>query len=102
MTTGLVAQIVKRRIKQWLIAQNKKRGLKRMTPEEFLADPKAQDAVYQHKMVGEYIPKYGADAGKAWFAAAASPTVPRSPHTCQTQAGRVQAPDGWARREGAM
>lgn len=40
-----------------------------MTPQQFLADPKAQDAVYNAKM-GQYIQKYGSpEAGaRAWFA----------------------------------
>lgn len=40
-----------------------------MTPQEFLNDPKAQDAVYNAKM-GQYIKKYGSPeaASRAWFA----------------------------------
>lgn len=40
-----------------------------MTPQQFLADQKAQDAVYKAKM-GQYIQKYGSpEAGaRAWFA----------------------------------
>lgn len=39
-----------------------------MTPEQFLADPKAQDAVFQHRF-GQYVDKYGpTGAAKAWFA----------------------------------
>jgi len=41
---------------------------KAMTPDQFLADPKAQDAVYRAKM-GEYAGKYGPEgAARAWFA----------------------------------
>lgn len=39
-----------------------------VTPEQFLADAKIQDAVYKHKM-GEYTQKYGPEgAARAWFA----------------------------------
>lgn len=42
---------------------------KAMTPQQFLADQKAQDAVYNAKM-GQYIQKYGSPeaAARAWFA----------------------------------
>ncbi len=40
---------------------------KAMTPDEFLRNPEAQEAVYKAKM-GEYLQKYGSNAGKAWFA----------------------------------
>lgn len=41
---------------------------KRMTPEQFLADPKAQETVFANKF-GEYAAKYGPEgAAKAWFA----------------------------------
>src|SRR5665213_2389791 len=38
------------------------------TPREFLADPKAQDAVFNHQF-GSYVQKYGnvLDAASAWF-----------------------------------
>src|SRR5688572_18536562 len=39
-----------------------------VTPQEFLRDPKIQDAVFQHKF-GTYEKKYGPDgAARAWFA----------------------------------
>ena len=39
-----------------------------MTPEQFLADPNAQDAVFNHRF-GQYVDKYGpTGAAKAWFA----------------------------------
>lgn len=39
-----------------------------MTPQQFLADPKAQDAVFQHQF-GKYVQKYGPEgAARAWFA----------------------------------
>jgi len=39
-----------------------------MTPQQFLADPKAQDAVFQHRF-GQYADKYGPEgAARAWFA----------------------------------
>ncbi len=39
-----------------------------LTPREFLADPEAQDAVFNHKF-GGYVSKYGPEgASKAWFA----------------------------------
>lgn len=39
-----------------------------LTPEEFIADPKAQDAVFDHQF-GSYVRKYGNvdDAASAWF-----------------------------------
>jgi hypothetical protein len=41
---------------------------KAMTPDEFLANPKAQDALYQAKMT-EYAAKHGPEgAARAWFA----------------------------------
>jgi hypothetical protein len=41
---------------------------RRMTPQEFLADPQAQDAVFKGRF-GEYVQKYGPEgAAKAWFA----------------------------------
>lgn len=41
---------------------------RRMTPEEFMADPAAQDAVFDAKM-SEYMAKYGTveDAASVWF-----------------------------------
>ena len=39
-----------------------------MTPAEFLANPEAQDAVFQFKF-GQYVNKYGPEgAARAWFA----------------------------------
>jgi hypothetical protein len=39
-----------------------------MTPDQFLASPAAQDAVFNAKF-GQYVDKYGPrDASKAWFA----------------------------------
>lgn len=41
---------------------------KRMTPDEFVRDQAAQEAVFKHKF-GEYTQKYGPEsAAKAWFA----------------------------------
>jgi len=41
---------------------------RQMTPEEFAADPQAQDAVFQAKF-GNYVSKYGPEgAARAWFA----------------------------------
>lgn len=41
---------------------------KALTTQEFLADPKAQDAVFNHRF-GQYAQKYGPEgAAKAWFA----------------------------------
>jgi hypothetical protein len=41
---------------------------KSLTPQEFLASPQAQDAVFQAKF-GQYAQKYGPEgAAKAWFA----------------------------------
>src|SRR5512139_3880695 len=40
---------------------------KEYTPEQFVADPKAQDAVFQAKF-GQYVDKYGQEgAAQAWF-----------------------------------
>lgn len=40
-----------------------------MTPQEFLANPQAQDAVFNHKF-GQYVQQYGSPqaAARAWFA----------------------------------
>jgi len=39
----------------------------RMTPQQFLADPAAQDAVFDH-VFGGYVDRYGPDgAARAWF-----------------------------------
>lgn len=41
-----------------------------MTPEQFLADPKAQDAVFQHRF-GDYVNRYGEEgAARAWYGGA--------------------------------
>lgn len=41
---------------------------KALTPQQFLASPQAQDAVFQHQF-GQYVQKYGPEgAAKAWFA----------------------------------
>lgn len=40
---------------------------KSMTPEQFLKDPAAQDAVFDHRF-GSYVEKYGPEkAARAWF-----------------------------------
>lgn len=40
-----------------------------MTPQEFLANPQAQDAVFQAKFVNQLVGKYGPEgAARAWFA----------------------------------
>jgi hypothetical protein len=39
-----------------------------MTPEQFLADPQAQEKIFNHRF-GQYVDKYGpTGAAKAWFA----------------------------------
>jgi hypothetical protein len=39
-----------------------------LTPEQFLASPEAQDAVFKHRF-GQYVQKYGPEgAARAWFA----------------------------------
>jgi hypothetical protein len=39
-----------------------------MSPQDFLANPQAQDAVFQHRF-GQYVDKYGPEgAARAWFA----------------------------------
>jgi hypothetical protein len=49
-----------------------------MTPEEFLRDPKAQDAVAKYQL-GQYADKYGlTGAGKAWFAGDKGMNNPRA------------------------
>ena len=57
-------QVMGRNVPEWTMA-----ALGRaMTPEEFLASPEAQDAVFNHRF-GGYIKKYGAEgAARAWFA----------------------------------
>lgn len=41
---------------------------RQLSPQEFLADPKAQDAVFNHRF-GQYNQKYGPEgAARAWFA----------------------------------
>ena len=51
---------------------------RRMTPKEFLADPKAQEAV-AHAKLGEYVQKYGyAGAARAWIAGEAGMNNPRA------------------------
>ena len=43
-------------------------GVGRMTPEQFLANPQAQDAVFKHRF-GQYVQQYGPErAAAAWFA----------------------------------
>lgn len=38
------------------------------TPEQFLHDPQAQEAVFKTKFLNDYVPKYGYDgAARAWF-----------------------------------
>jgi hypothetical protein len=38
-----------------------------LTPEQFLADPKAQDAIFTHRF-GQYVAKFGEEgAARAWF-----------------------------------
>ncbi|KAH0547883.1 hypothetical protein GP486_008376, partial [Trichoglossum hirsutum] len=52
--------------------------------DEFLNSDEAQEAVYKKKM-GEYIQKYGPDAGKAWFA---------GEHGMNNPNARAHRPDG--------
>jgi hypothetical protein len=51
------------------VAQWTKEALGRpMTPDEFLGNPDAQEAVFKHKF-GQYSAKYGPEgAARAWFA----------------------------------
>ena len=57
-------QIYDDNIPQW----TQEAGLGRMTPQQFLADPKAQEAVARYKL-GDYVQKYGyAGAARAWLA----------------------------------
>lgn len=56
-----------------------------MTPEQFLANPQAQEAVYNAKF-GEYVQKYGPEgAAKAWFA---------GEHGMNDPNARAHKPDG--------
>lgn len=49
-----------------------------LTPEQFLASPQAQDAVFQGKF-GQYVDKYGPEgAAKAWFAGEKGMTNPNA------------------------
>lgn len=49
-----------------------------MTPDQFLQNPQAQDAVFKHKF-GEYTQKYGPEgAARAWFAGEAGMNNPNA------------------------
>jgi hypothetical protein len=57
-------QVMGNNVPQW----TKEALGKEMTPQEFLASPEAQDAVFNTKF-GQYVEKYGPEgAAKAWFA----------------------------------
>lgn len=57
-------QVMGANIPQWTLAATGKS----MTPQEFLANPQAQDAVF-NKYFGSYVSKYGPEgAARAWFA----------------------------------
>jgi hypothetical protein len=47
-----------------------------LTPEQFLANPQAQDAVFKHRF-GQYVARYGEEgAARAWFGGAANINKP--------------------------
>ena len=51
---------------------------KSMTPEEFLKNPAAQDAVFDHRF-GQYVAKYGPEkAARAWFGGPGSVNNPKA------------------------
>jgi hypothetical protein len=57
-------QVMGKNIPEWTRASLRKE----MTPDEFLANPQAQEAVFKNKF-GEYSQKYGPEgAARAWFA----------------------------------
>lgn len=58
-------QVMGANIPEWTSAA----GLGRMTPEQFVASPEAQDAVFRHRF-GLYVQRYGSPerAAAAWFA----------------------------------
>lgn len=50
-----------------------------LTPQQFLQNPQAQEAVFQGKFVGEYLPKYGPQGARAaWFAGEGGMNNPRA------------------------
>lgn len=57
--------VMGKNLPQWL----KEAGLQPMTREQFLANPEAQDAVFNHRF-GQYLQRFGnvEDAAQAWFA----------------------------------
>lgn len=56
-------QVMGANIPEWAAAA----GLGRMTPEEFLRNPEAQDAIFRHRF-GMYLNRYGPqDAASMWF-----------------------------------
>lgn len=58
-------QVMEGNLAAWL----REAGQPQMTPEEFLANPEAQDAVFRHRF-GQYVQRFGnpVDAAQAWFA----------------------------------
>lgn len=57
-------QVMGANIPEWTAAATGRR----MTPDEFLSNPEAQEAVFKHRF-GQYADKYGPEgAAKAWFA----------------------------------
>lgn len=67
-------QVMGRNIPEWTKAALGKA----MTPEQFLADPKAQDAVFDHRF-GGYVAKYGPEkAARAWFGGPGSINKPKA------------------------
>lgn len=65
-------QVMEANLPSWLSAA----GLPTMTPEQFLASPEAQDAVFRHRF-GSYVQRYGPEgAAQAWFAGPGSIGAP--------------------------
>jgi hypothetical protein len=57
-------QVMGANIPEW----TEQAGLGRMSPQQFLLDKKAQDAVFKHRF-GQYVDKYGEEgAARAWYA----------------------------------
>jgi hypothetical protein len=62
---------------------------RRMTPQEFLRNPAAQDAVFQGKFVDQYIPRYGEEgAARAWLGGPGAVNSPTRADQLGTSVGR--------------
>lgn len=81
---------------------------KAMTPEQFLADPRAQDAVFDHQF-GGYLTKYGnpQDAASAWFTGKPQAEGANAKDITGTSGSQyvekfTKAMDGWSSRLDAV